>query len=431
MFADLPQSPQATKNTYTSTFKNSQDPNSDLQLSFDPIDDDIIRILPEDILDVGSSWSYALARHLGKEGLAGILKSWHTDVQVIPNTHGWITFVFSSSTKRDRVLSGGPYVVYGRTLLLKVLPPWFKIGTDELTTLPLWVTFPHLPLECWNVKLLSRIVSKVGTPLVIDKLTKSMECISYALVLLDVDVSKPLVWKISIIDARGVPFEQKVCFEQEPSFCPSCNTFGQLLEHCPKSVTPAVPSATSCSAVPNAAAIHTTAAGSPAPTADDTDAGLGPSHASSLLINASSPALQQCTSPHIGTDLAHPSATDPTVVPTYVQPPLLTSGTSSVSTFLATTQGPSIIHSAGQPDHVAPDGFISIILKRCLTKSSNIQHSKPLVGSPLQLIRRWILHMLSRKGGTFFLLMIISSWHMRGFNSPLKQDEVFSLIRDQ
>lgn len=114
---------------------------------------DIICISPDDILDVGNSWGYALvgyfpSRHPGKEGLERILQSWHTDVHVIPNTHGRITFVLSSSTEWERVLSGGPYVMYSRTLLLKLLLPWFKFGTNELTTLPLWVTFPHLPLEC-------------------------------------------------------------------------------------------------------------------------------------------------------------------------------------------------------------------------------------------------------------------------------------------
>lgn len=90
---------------------------------------------------------YFPLRHLGKEHLERIL-------------NGWITFVFASIADRDRVLNGGPYVVCGRTLLLKVLPAWFKFGAEELTTMPLWVAFPHLPLECWNAKLLSRIASK-------------------------------------------------------------------------------------------------------------------------------------------------------------------------------------------------------------------------------------------------------------------------------
>lgn len=141
MLDDLPQSTPATPVSYVATFKNSRDPNAGLQLSYDPIEEDVIYISSKDVLDVGSTWGYALigyfpTPHPGKEGLDRILKSWKTNVRVIPNTHRWITFVFSSTAERDRVLCGGPYVVYGRTLLLKVLSPWFKFGADELTTLP-------------------------------------------------------------------------------------------------------------------------------------------------------------------------------------------------------------------------------------------------------------------------------------------------------
>lgn len=87
-------------------------------------------------------------------------------------------------------------------------------------------------MECWNAKILSRIVLKAGTPLITDKLTKSMERISYAMVLLDVDISKPLVRTVLIIDACDVTFAQEVCFEQEPVFCTSCHYLGHAIDQC-------------------------------------------------------------------------------------------------------------------------------------------------------------------------------------------------------
>lgn len=65
-----------------------------------------------------------------------------------------------------------------------------------------------------------------------DKLTMSMECISYARILLDVDVSKPLVRTVSIIDARGIPFDQEILFEYEPDYCSSCHTIGHATSFC-------------------------------------------------------------------------------------------------------------------------------------------------------------------------------------------------------
>lgn len=72
----------------------------------------------------------------------------------------------------------------------------------------------------------------MGTPLMTNKLTKSMEHISYAPVLLDVDVSKPLVQTVSIIEARGIPFDQEVCFEHEPDYYSSCHTISHATTHC-------------------------------------------------------------------------------------------------------------------------------------------------------------------------------------------------------
>lgn len=88
-----------------------------------------------------------------------------------------------------------------------------------------------------------------------DKLTKSMECISYARVLIDVDVSKPLVLQISIIDAWGVLFDQEVCFEQESSFCSSCYSFGHVPERCHKSTAAPITATVSNTVAPSSAPV--------------------------------------------------------------------------------------------------------------------------------------------------------------------------------
>lgn len=89
----------------------------------------------------------------------------------------------------------------------------------------------------------------------IDKLTKSMECISYARVLIDVNVSKPLVRQISIIDVWGVLFDQEVCFEQESSFCSSCCSFGHVPDRCYKSTAASITATVSSIVAPSSAPV--------------------------------------------------------------------------------------------------------------------------------------------------------------------------------
>lgn len=75
-----------------------------------------------------------------------------------------LVFKFENAADRDMVLNGGPYFVYGRPLLMKIIPPWFQFDDEEISNIPLWINLPGLPLECWNAKALGKITSKVGRP---------------------------------------------------------------------------------------------------------------------------------------------------------------------------------------------------------------------------------------------------------------------------
>lgn len=60
------------------------------------------------------------------------------------------------------------------------------------TTLPLWVRFYNLPLNCWGPRTLSKIVSRLGKPIFIDECTKNQTRISYARVLVDMNINQKL-----------------------------------------------------------------------------------------------------------------------------------------------------------------------------------------------------------------------------------------------
>uniref|UniRef100_A0A494G8C7 Uncharacterized protein n=1 Tax=Solanum lycopersicum TaxID=4081 RepID=A0A494G8C7_SOLLC len=91
--------------------------------------------------------------------------------------------------------------------------PEFDLGNEFLTEIPLWVNFPKLPLNCWGVGSLSRIASAIGVPLFADECTTKQTRISYARMLIEVNVTKAIPQQITVVDPNGKTFLQDVELE--------------------------------------------------------------------------------------------------------------------------------------------------------------------------------------------------------------------------
>ncbi|KAL0294678.1 UNVERIFIED_CONTAM: hypothetical protein Sangu_3213500, partial [Sesamum angustifolium] len=96
-----------------------------------------------------------------------------------------------------RIIAGGPYFIYGRPLLLKTMPDCFEFKEDDINLTPVSATLPSFLLECWHPNALGKIGSRLGMPIAMDSQTMKMERVSYARILVEVDVSKLLKQRIS------------------------------------------------------------------------------------------------------------------------------------------------------------------------------------------------------------------------------------------
>ncbi|KAK4438303.1 hypothetical protein Salat_0164600 [Sesamum alatum] len=65
-----------------------------------------------------------------------------------------------------------------------------------------------------------------------DALTRKMELVSYARILVEMDASKPLVDTVEFILPNGITRKQPVMYEFTPKFCSDCNRFGHLKDTC-------------------------------------------------------------------------------------------------------------------------------------------------------------------------------------------------------
>ena len=111
---------------------------------------------------------------------------------------GCLIFTFNSELDMLSILNGGHYHVLGRLMILKIMPEFFDFDTSDMVRMPIWVRFPNLPLQCWSPLCLSKLASMIGKPLRLDTPTSSMTRLSYARVLVEIDLLSELPNLINI-----------------------------------------------------------------------------------------------------------------------------------------------------------------------------------------------------------------------------------------
>ena len=124
---------------------------------------------------------------------------------------------FYSSNDYDKVLKGGPWFVGENFLAIKPWEPYFRASRDNLTSVAVWVRFPELPIEFYDLEVLKEIGSAIGPILRIDSYKAIGSRGSYARLCIQVDFDKPLIKSIRI--GRMV---QQVMYEGISSLCFCC-----------------------------------------------------------------------------------------------------------------------------------------------------------------------------------------------------------------
>lgn len=110
---------------------------------------------------------------------------------------------FHSYEDREAVMRKGPYTIRNMPMLLTEWKPDFNLKNDMLRTIPIWEKLPQLPLYMWGAKSLSKIGSVLGTPLMTDECRANRYHISYARILVEIDITQEIVKEIPIRDKDG------------------------------------------------------------------------------------------------------------------------------------------------------------------------------------------------------------------------------------
>ncbi|KAL5172015.1 hypothetical protein HKD37_16G044853 [Glycine soja] len=196
-----------------------------------------IAIEEEDIVSEKKFWENALVMYVlgGELSMNGvkqfITKAWNF-VQ-LPAIYyyddGYFLLKFNTHKDMDDVMLRGPYTVRNMPMLLREWKPGFNLKQDMLRTLPIWIQLPQLPLHLWGARSLGKIGSALGKPITTDECTAKKYRVSYARILVEVDVTQKLPNDITIRDSEGKKLKQPVHYEWKPMFCDKCQKFGH---HC-------------------------------------------------------------------------------------------------------------------------------------------------------------------------------------------------------
>nr|TKR85199.1 hypothetical protein D5086_0000250520 [Populus alba] len=136
---------------------------------------------------------------------------------------GWLIYRFSHEKDKLSVLSGGPYLIYGKPLILHPMTRFFDFSNEEMSRVPVWVRFPNLPLYCWSPSCLSKIASVLGKPIQSDHMTSTLSRLSYARVLVEIDLREDLQQFVEISLSSRPTLHQKATYKALPKFCTHCS----------------------------------------------------------------------------------------------------------------------------------------------------------------------------------------------------------------
>ncbi|KAF9591381.1 hypothetical protein IFM89_004066 [Coptis chinensis] len=150
-----------------------------------------------------------------------------------PLGKGYIMFRFECLEDYQKVWDQGAWKVENQILRLSKWSPNFSTKKETQSHAAVWVRFPGLPLEYWEIRNLLALGRAVGRPIHMDETTAKRELGYYASVLVDIDLSKSIPEKVWIESKTyNIGFWQPIKLGKTPEFCSHCKGVGHTVANC-------------------------------------------------------------------------------------------------------------------------------------------------------------------------------------------------------
>ncbi|XP_031101937.1 uncharacterized protein LOC116005840 [Ipomoea triloba] len=120
------------------------------------------------------------------------------------------------------------WMILDHYLIIKDWVPNFDPFEDAIEKVLVWVRFPNILVEYYNLLCLRRIDNKLGRTVRIDHTTSLVSRGKLARVCVEIDITKPLLPTFTLEDKVW-----KVAYEGIHLVCFSCGLYGHRLDSCP------------------------------------------------------------------------------------------------------------------------------------------------------------------------------------------------------
>ncbi|KAL8161736.1 LOW QUALITY PROTEIN: hypothetical protein V2J09_013225 [Rumex salicifolius] len=147
-------------------------------------------------------------------------------MRVIDLPNGYYIIKFSDESDYMGVLTGRPWTVFGRYVVIKPWSPSFNPRTDVVHTTPAWIRFTDLLVILYEEKVLLQIASAVGHPIKVDQRTLNANRGRFARICIELDLTKPLIGAVIINGTCFLIGLHTICF--------GCGRFGHYQPACPQ-----------------------------------------------------------------------------------------------------------------------------------------------------------------------------------------------------
>ncbi|KAL4297736.1 hypothetical protein GQ457_12G008990 [Hibiscus cannabinus] len=149
------------------------------------------------------------------------------EINLIDLDNEYYLVQFANEEDFQKVLSGGPWVIYGSYLTVQPWSRYFNSAEDHPSHIMVWARLPKLLYRYYTKSLFKYIAATIGNMVKVDYNTTKGKMRRFARLALIVDLSKPLVSDI-IIDGR----RQDIEYEGLPTICFKCGKYGHAKEVC-------------------------------------------------------------------------------------------------------------------------------------------------------------------------------------------------------
>jgi hypothetical protein len=154
---------------------------------------------------------------------------------VISLGKGFFEFTFSTLEDVRRVRSIPLWNLNPGVLKLFAWSKDFNPRMQNNNSAQVWVRFYDLSQEYWHKNILFTIASSLGTPICTDAVTAKLmherTFGQFARVLVDMDLSQPLRYKV-LVERKGFAFFIEIDYENVPDFCSECQIIGHHIDNC-------------------------------------------------------------------------------------------------------------------------------------------------------------------------------------------------------